>query len=104
VKKLRIRLSELDIEDYSGANSYKKVYKLNIDQSYTDVSSTGQLLVPQVVKTLYSFGLRRDIAQLLPGEFGHALAAAVGGATAVGSDLKGVFRKALDKLEQRAKP
>jgi hypothetical protein len=104
VRKLHIRLSELDIEDYSGPNSYKKVYHLNIDQSYADVSSARQLLVPRVVKTLYSFGLRRDVAQLLPGDFGKALAAAIGEASAVGSELKGALMKAFDKLEQRAKP
>lgn len=104
VKSLRIRLAELDIEDYSGSNPYKKVYRLNIDQSYTNVSSAGQLLVPQVVHTLYSFGLRRDIAQLLPGDFGKALAGAIGGASAVGSDLTGALKKAIDKLEQRPKP
>jgi hypothetical protein len=111
VKRLHIRLEELVVADYTGSKTDEKVYKLNIDQSYTDVSDPRQLLVPQVVKTLYSFGLHHDVAQLLPGEFGQALAVAVGGAAHVGTALKGVVQKtgdslkgAIDKLDHSSKP
>jgi hypothetical protein len=111
VKRLHVRLEELVVADYTGSKLDEKVYKLNIDQSYTNVSDPKQLIVPQVVKTLYSFGLHHDVAKLLPGEFGEALAAAVGGAAHVGSAVKSVVEKtgeslkgAFDKLEQSPKP
>jgi hypothetical protein len=111
VRKLHIRLGELSVEDFTGSKSDKKVYKLDIDQSYTNVSDPKQLLVPQVVKTLHSFGLHHDVEQLLPGDFGRALATAVGGVAQVGDALKGAAEKtgetlkgALDKLDQSPKP
>jgi hypothetical protein len=111
VKRLHIRLEKLVVADYTGSKSEVKVYTLNIDQSYTSVSDPRQLIVPQVVKMLHSFGLHHDVAGLLPGEFGQALAMAVGGVADVGSALRNAVRKtgeslkgALDKLEQSPKP
>jgi hypothetical protein len=111
VKRLHIRLEELVVADYTGSKPEEKVYTLNIDQSYTDVSNPKQLIVPQVVKTLHSFGLHHDVANLLPGDFGQALALAVGGVAQVGAELKNVAQKtgetlkgALDKLDQSPKP
>jgi hypothetical protein len=111
VRKLHIRLGELSVEDFTGSRSDKKVYKLGIDQSYTNVSDPKQLLVPEVVGALHSFGLHHDVEQLLPGDFGSALALAVGGVAQVGSVLKGAVQKtgetlkgALDKLDQSPKP
>jgi hypothetical protein len=111
IKRLRIRLATLVIQDYSGSNPTKKSYPLKIDHTYASVTDARQLLVPDVVSTLFSFGLHRDVAQLLPGEFGSALATAIDGAAQVGSRVKGAtqatgqFLKGLvDKLEQSAKP
>jgi len=111
VKRLHIRMEKLVIEDYTGFNPEKKVYNLNIDHAYTDVSDARQLLVPDVVRTLYSFGLHHDTARLLPGDFGVALAAGVDGVAQVGSKVKDVTHKTgeylkglLDKLEQSPKP
>jgi len=111
VKRLHIHLGELTVDDFSGSKEDKKVYKLNIDQGYTDVDDPKQLLVPEVVKALHSFGLHHDIAKLLPGEFGQALALAVGGFAQVGAELRNAVKKtgetlkgALDKLDQSKKP
>jgi hypothetical protein len=111
VRKLHIRLGELSVEDYTGSKTDKQDYKLNIDQSYTNVTNPKDLLVPQVVKTLHSFGLHHDVAELLPGEFGSALALAVGGVAQVGAELKNMAQKtgetlkgAIDKLDQSPKP
>jgi uncharacterized protein involved in outer membrane biogenesis len=111
VRKLRIRLEELQVADYTGMSTDKKVYKVNIDHTYTNVTNPRELLVPEVVKTLYSFGLHHDIAKLLPGDIGQALATAVGGAAHVGAAIKGTLEKTggalkgtLDKLEQSTKP
>jgi hypothetical protein len=111
IKRLRIRLDQLVIADYSGQKPDETAYSLNIDHTYSNVSSAKQLLVPEVVRSLYSFGLRHDAAQLLPGEFGRALADAVGSAAHIGTKLKDAGQKAqeylkglLDKLEQSAKP
>jgi hypothetical protein len=100
VKRLHLRLEELVVVDYSGSKTEEKVYKLNIDQSYTDVTDPKQLLVPSVLRSLYAFGLHHDIAQLLPGDLGEALAGALGGAAHAGSELKGVVQKAGDSLKQ----
>jgi hypothetical protein len=111
VRKLHLKVGRLVVEDVSGANPYEKSYDLNIDQTFTNISDPKQLLVPQLVRSLYSFGLRRDTAQLLPGDFGQALAGAIGGAAQMGETLKdsaqksGQYLKGLfDKLEQKAKP
>jgi hypothetical protein len=111
IRKLRIRLGQLVIADYSGSTPDQSSYDLNIDHTYTNVSSARQLLVPEVVRSLTSFGLRHDTAQLLPGDFGRALAEAVGGTADVEAKLKDAGQKAgkylkglFDKLEQSAKP
>ena len=111
VRRLQIRLDRLVIADYSGSNPEVKTYNLNIDHTFSNVTDPRQLLVPDVVRSLYSFGLRRDTEQLLPGEFGRALADAVGAAAHVGVKLKDAtqktgdyFKGLLDKLEQTAKP
>jgi hypothetical protein len=111
IRKLRIRLEQLVIADYSGGRHDEAAYRLNMDHTFSDVSDPRQLLVPDVVRSLYTFGLRQDTAKLLPGDFGRALAEAVGGVAQVGGKLKdaekktGEYLKGLfDKLEQTAKP
>jgi hypothetical protein len=111
IKTLRLRLDRLVISDYTSATPEIRTYNLKIDHTYANVTQAKQLLVPDVVRSLYSFGLRRDTEQLLPGEFGRALADAVGAATHVGDKLKDAGQKTgqylkglLDKLEQSAKP
>jgi hypothetical protein len=104
IKRLHVRLEQLVVADYTGHNPDVKVYTLNIDHTYTDVTDPRQLLVPAVVKTLYSFGLRHDIAQLLPGDFGKALAGAVGSAAAVAGKTRDFFKGFFDKLDHSSKP
>lgn len=111
VRKLRIRLDRLVVADYSSGKADEKSYDLHIDRTFTNVTDARQLLVPDVVRTLYSFGLHHDFAQLLPGDFGVALGDAFDGVADVGSRLKDAGKKAgnyvkglFDKLEQSAKP
>jgi hypothetical protein len=104
INRLRVRLEKLVVVDYQGSKTDEKVYDLRIDHSYNNVSDPRDLLVPEVMKTLYAFGLHHDIAQLLPGEFGQALAGAVGTAAHVTSKLKDVVKGTLDKLEHSGKP
>jgi hypothetical protein len=110
VRKLHLRIDQLIVADYSGSKLDEKAYGLNIDQTYIDVTGPGQLLVPGVLTSLHAFGLRHDVARLLPGDFGNALAAAVGGASQVGTEVKDAAKKTgemlkgmLDKLEQTPK-
>lgn len=110
VRSLRLRIDQLVIADYSGSKPDEKTFDLKIDQSYSDVTDTRQLLVPGVVRTLQSFGLHHDVARLLPGDFGTALAAAVGGAAHVEEGVKDAVKKAgqnlkglFEKLEQSPK-
>lgn len=111
IKHLHIRLESLVVEDDTGSKPDRKTYNLNIDHTYNNVTDARQLLVPDVVHTLYAFGLHHDTASLLPGDFGVALATAVDGVAAVGSKVKGVTSKAgeyfkglFDKLEHSPKP
>ncbi len=111
IRRLRLKLDRLVVADYTKPNADEKSYGLHLDTTFNNVSDARQLLVPEVVRSLYAFGLHRDVSQLLPGEFGKALADAVGGAAQVGTRLKDASKKAsdyfkgvLDKLEQSAKP
>jgi hypothetical protein len=111
IKKLHVRLEELYVADYTGLASDRKTYKLNIDQTYTNVTDPRQLLVPDVMKRLYSFGFHHDIAKMLPGDFGQALADTLGGAAHIGTMLKSAVLKTgqsvkgtFDKLEQSPNP
>lgn len=111
IRKLHVRLDRLVVADYSRPNSDEKAYDLHLDETFINVSDPKQLLVPEFIRSLHAFGLHRDVSQLLPGDFGKALADAVGGAAQAGSRLKDATRQAtdylrgaLDKLEQSAKP
>jgi hypothetical protein len=104
VRTLHVRLEDLVIADYTGRNPQVNIYHLNLDQTYHDVSDPRQLLVPQVVTTLYAFGLRYSISQFLPGEFGAALSDAFGGVSALTSKGTGWFKGLLDKLDHSSKP
>jgi hypothetical protein len=101
VKHLHIILDQLVVADYTGAKPEEKSYGLHIDRIYNNVTSPRQLIVPDVMQTLRSFGLHHDIAALLPGDFGKALATAVGSAAAVGSGVKNAVKGFWEKLEQK---
>lgn len=110
VKHLHIILDKLVIADYTGAKPQEKTYGLHIDRIYNNVSSARQLLVPDVMQTLHSFGLHQKIASLLPGELGKTLATAIGGAAAVESGVKDAVKNAgegikgfFEKLDQTPK-
>jgi hypothetical protein len=104
IRHLHVRLEELVVADYTGSKSQVKTYRLNIDQTYSNVTNPAQLLVPQVVNTLYAFGLHHDISQLLPGEFGVALADAIGGVSTIASKGKDLLKGVFDKLDHSSKP
>jgi hypothetical protein len=111
IKRLHVRFDQLVVLDESGSKSDKSTYDLHIDDAFNNVTGPGQLLVPSIIKDLHAFGLHHDVSGLLPGEFGNALAAAVGGAATVGGKIKDAatgagdyLKGALDKLEQKAKP
>jgi hypothetical protein len=110
VRSLRLRVDRLVVADYSGAAPDEKSYRLNIDQTYSNVSDPRDLLVPGVVRSLRDFGVRQDLARLLPGDFGSALGAALGGAAHIGAKAEDAGKKAkdylkglFDKLEQSPK-
>lgn len=111
VRRLHLNFDRLVVADYSGSKLDERTYNLHIDETFNDVSDTRQLLVPAVVQRLHSFGLHHDVARLLPGEFGKALAGAVGSAATVGAKVKDATVKTgsliegvLDKLEQKPNP
>jgi hypothetical protein len=106
VHRLHVKLDRLVVVDSSGGAAREKVYELHIDHTYSDISSPTQLLVPDVLRALYPFGASRDVAHLIPGDFGKALGDAAGGAAQIGAKAKDLEKKAkdafrgfLDKLE-----
>jgi hypothetical protein len=111
IKKLHVRFDELVVSDNSGSKTDKSTYDLHISQDFINISGPGQLLVPSVVRDLHSFGLHHDVSGLLPGDFGDALAVAVGSAATVGGKIQSAakdtgqyLKDQLDKLEQKVKP
>jgi len=111
IKKLHVRFDELVVSDNSGSKSGKSTYDLHISQDFINISSPGQLLVPSVIRDLHSFGLHHDVSGLLPGDFGDALAGAVGSAATVtekiqdaAKDTGQYLKDQFDKLEQKVKP
>lgn len=104
IKKLHLSFDRLVVVDFSGSKKDEKVYTLHIDETFINVTDTRQLLVPKVLQNLQSFGLHHDIAQLLPGDFGKALAGAVGGLKDTATKTGGYLKGFLDKLEQKPNP
>jgi hypothetical protein len=104
IKKLHLNFDRLVVVDFSGSKKDEKVYTLHIDETFINVADTRQLLVPQVLKNLQAFGLHHDIAKLLPGDFGKALAGAVGGLKDTASKTGDYLKSFLDKLEQKQNP
>jgi hypothetical protein len=111
VKHLHVQLERFVLADYTGSKPAVRSYQLNFDQSFTNITDPRQLFVPQVARTIYSFGLYHDVEQLLPGDLGKVLADAVSGLSAVGAKAKdtvkkgGDFLKGLfDKLDHSSNP
>lgn len=110
VRRLHLRVDQLVVADYSGAAPDEKPYRLDINQTYSNVTDPRDLLVPGVVRSMRDFGLRQDFSRLLPGDFGSALGAAIGGAEHLGTKVEDAGKKAkdylkglFDKLEQSPK-
>ena len=103
VKSLHLRVDQLVVADFSGAAPDEKAYRLAIDQTYANVTDARQLLVPGVVRSLRDFGLRQDITRLIPGDFGSALNAALGGAEHITTKAKDLIKGLFDKLEHSPK-
>jgi hypothetical protein len=110
IKRLHLSLDKLVVADFSGEKEDEKTYNLRIDRIYNNVTSARQLLVPDVMETLRSFGLRHDITSLIPGDLGKVLAGAMGDAAQVGGGVKDAVKKAgqglkgfFEKLEQTPK-
>lgn len=111
VRLLHLRLDRLVLADAGSGSLVEHPYRLQIDQTYHNISDARELLVPGVMSRLYTVGVRTDISTMLPGPFGTALSGAMGAAATVGDQLKQAGRKTgnflkgvLDKLEQSAKP
>lgn len=75
VKKLRLRISDLTVVDYVRREQRKRVYKLDIDQAYVDVTNLRQIVEPKtlaalepvalVARDLLPSGLREAIEETL---------------------------------------
>jgi hypothetical protein len=91
------------VQDFTGSKGDPKTYNLKLDHTYSNITDTRQLLVPDVLRTLYTAGLQ-NLARLLPGDFGDALAAGVDGMTKLGTKTGQFFKGLFGKLEQSQKP
>jgi hypothetical protein len=103
IKKLHIRLDQIVVQDFTGSKGDLKTYNLKLDHTYSNITDTRQLLVPDVLRTLYTAGLQ-NLARLLPGDFGDALAAGVDGIAKIGTKTGHFFKGLFGKLEQSQKP
>jgi hypothetical protein len=99
VKRLHVELDQFILADYTGSKAEVRTFDLRINQTYLNISNPRQLIVPQLVRTLYSFGLYHDVEQLLPGDLGKVLADAVSGLSAVGSKARDSVQKTGDFLK-----
>ena len=106
VKKLRVRVSQLTVVDYVRREERKRVYRLNLDQTYIDVTNLHQLAEPKTLAVLEPVALvARD---LLPSGLRSAVEDALkpaatlvqGRAREAASQAKGFF----DALEESKKP
>jgi hypothetical protein len=106
VKRLRVRVSQLTVVDYVRGVERKRVYRLDLDQTYIDVTSLRQLAEPKTLAVLEPVALvARD---LLPSGLRSAVEDALKPAATFVQDrareaanqTKGFF----DALEESKKP
>ena len=106
IKHLELRVDRLIIVDHSLRKPTEREFTLDLNQTYTDVTSVEQLLAPAALKSLAP--VAAAIGGLIPGELGRALRQ-VGGLGAesfreagrkAGERVKGFF----DALEESKKP
>lgn len=106
VKKLRLRIARVTTVDHSGREPQVRVYPVNIDQRYIDVTSLRQLLEPKALQGLEPVAVA--IADLLPADLHRVFDETVksgatflkDGARTTSNKVKGFF----DALEESKKP
>jgi len=106
VKKLRLRISQLTVVDYVRREQRKRVYKLDIDQAYVDVTGLAQIVEPKTLAALEPVALvARD---LLPSGLRAAIEEALKpAATLLQEHQRELMNKSagfFDALEESKKP
>jgi len=98
IRKLNIKLDQVTVADHSGSTPVLHVYKINLNHSYTDVTSVKDLLAPMSMQALAPLGTA--ISDLVPGNLGQALNDVLKGASKSGS---GWLKDFGHKVQQKAK-
>ena len=109
IRRLTVKLDQVVIADHSGRVPVLHVYKVNLNQNYTDVTGVKDLLVPVAMQNLAPLGTA--LSGLVPGNFGQALNSALKDLSKTGSWLKALGHKVqektkgyIDALEESKKP
>ena len=110
IRRLTLQFDRIVVDDHSGRAPVHREYRLNLKQTYTDVTELKQLLEPASLHSLAPVGAA--VSGLLPGNLGAALDEAMKDVGKNGpSWLKGLGRKVeekakgyFDALEESKKP
>lgn len=110
IRRLTLRLDQVVIADHSARLPVLHVYKLNLNQSYTDVTDVKQLLAPVTLQSLAPLGAA--LSGLVPGNFGAAINDAMKDAAktglpwfkALGHKVEEKTKGYFDALEESKKP
>lgn len=106
IRKLTVRFDRLLLADYTGRSPVVREYPVKLDRTFTHVTDSRQLLLPESLGQLFALG--GAVGGLLPEDIGRVL----GNALDSGRDLlRGVsrpsteaFRGFSDALEESKKP
>jgi hypothetical protein len=102
IKHLRLRVGDLVVATYVKGVKDEKVYHLELDQSYENVTDWRQLLVPSFLKKLSLFSLRDDLASLLPSGLTKTLRSAIADLAAHAKSTEKKTEKYLKDSEKKA--
>lgn len=108
IRRLHLRLDQLVLADYSEARPRVRTYTLGLDQQFGNLSTLGQLFVPEGLRGLADREVAAGLGPFLPpglrGAFNEALKMGGGPFKAAERASGEPFRGFLDKLEETRKP
>ena len=108
IRRLHLRLDQLVLADYGEARPRVRTYALGLDQKFGDISSLGQLFVPEVLRSLAERDVAAGLGPFLPpslrGAFKEASKTGIGSFKSAERAAAELFRGFLDKLEETGKP
>ena len=108
IRRLHLRLDQLVLADFGEAKPRVRTYTLGLDQQFGNISTLGQLFVPEVFRGLAERDLAAGLGPFLPpglrGAFNEASKTWIGSSRSAERASGEPFRGFLDKLEETRKP